>query len=478
MKIPNIFDIKIYSEPVKINSLISKARVRIFYKGLNRNRTFISEEVADKLVNSLPYVPVKGIFDIYSDDFGDHGSKRQEGRAYGVVPGPDDMNFAWEEHEDDDGETRTYACVDVYLWTGLYEEASQIIDHPQSMELNAETIDGHWVDKGPVKYFHFTNAEFLGLQALGTEVTPAFEGAGFYALMENNIPQVMEFMYNLLKGKEEDISSKEGGKNMDKLVFKLSHEAVFSALFDALNPKCNSEGGWQLEYAVGPTYDNYAIATDYNDGSTYRVYYTVTDGVVTLGNKEKVYIVDVTESEYNSLQTLKALNGGNYEKVNETFEAATAKAAKVDEFEAQLTAANTTIGEHTGTINTLTAEKTALEAEKVELNSSLEAEKATVASLTEEVGSLKEFKLTRETEAREAVIAKFTGKLDEEELKPFTEKLEEYSAEILEEKLAYTLFKKNESVANFNFVPNVGGAGTDMSGVEKLIQKHTQKEEK
>jgi hypothetical protein len=40
---------------------------------------------------------------------------------------PECNNFAWEQHLDEDGIERTYACTDVLLFTALYPEASDIV---------------------------------------------------------------------------------------------------------------------------------------------------------------------------------------------------------------------------------------------------------------------------------------------------------------------------------------------------------------
>src|SRR5574344_1885491 len=112
------FPVVIYGNLEKFNDTISKARVRIFYKGANRNGTYITDDFAKKLINSLPYSPVKGIYDEENQDFKDHGKARTEGRAYGVVANP--PNFSWENHLDNDNVEREYACADVLLWTGLY----------------------------------------------------------------------------------------------------------------------------------------------------------------------------------------------------------------------------------------------------------------------------------------------------------------------------------------------------------------------
>jgi hypothetical protein len=57
-------------------------------------------------------------------DFGGHNQDRNVAKIYGVVP--QDPHFAWEDHLDSDGVMRTYACTDVYLFTGRYDAAKLI----------------------------------------------------------------------------------------------------------------------------------------------------------------------------------------------------------------------------------------------------------------------------------------------------------------------------------------------------------------
>jgi hypothetical protein len=116
------FPVTIYENLEKVSPVLSKARCRIFYKGENRNATFITDEFAEKLISTLPYTPVKGIYDEYEEDFSDHGDKRDLGRIYGIVP--EKTNFAWEKHLDEDGVEREYACCDVLIFSALYAEAS------------------------------------------------------------------------------------------------------------------------------------------------------------------------------------------------------------------------------------------------------------------------------------------------------------------------------------------------------------------
>lgn len=55
------------------NPLISKCEIKVLYIGQNRNGSFISEEVATKIANSLPGTPIVGCYKTEKDDFGGHG---------------------------------------------------------------------------------------------------------------------------------------------------------------------------------------------------------------------------------------------------------------------------------------------------------------------------------------------------------------------------------------------------------------------
>ena len=57
------FPIALYGKVEKYNEVLSKTRCRIFYKKLNRNGTYITDEFAEKLIKTLPYTPVKVIYD-------------------------------------------------------------------------------------------------------------------------------------------------------------------------------------------------------------------------------------------------------------------------------------------------------------------------------------------------------------------------------------------------------------------------------
>lgn len=417
------FPVSVYGKLEKYNDVLSKGRCRIFYKYGNRNGTYITDEFSEKLLSTIAYAPVKGIYEY--DDFTDHGARRSEGRIYGIVP--ENPHLQWEEHEDEDGVVRTYACVDVLIFTALYKEASDIIGKAQSMELYEPSLQYHREIIHGQQYIVFDEGCFLGLQVLGKDVEPCFEGAAFFQLQEN-IEEVVKKIQEI-----EMTYSKGGQKEMPQMNFKLSDSQKINALWSLLNPNYTEEGNWTIDYAICDVYDEYALAYSYENAQYERIYYTKNDETdsVALGEKVRVYVVDVTEKEKTTLDTLRDLNGGTYELVNENLEHAQENAEKISGFELKVT-------ELENNIATLNTEKSAVQ-------SSYELEHQKVESLTAENEGLKQYKLSIEAEQKNAVFTEYKDKLSEEILDTYREKAAEYSVADLDKELAYELKKTNFS---------------------------------
>lgn len=417
------FPVSVYGKLEKYNDVLSKGRCRIFYKYGNRNGTYITDEFSEKLLSTIAYAPVKGIYEY--DDFTDHGARRSEGRIYGIVP--ENPHLQWEEHEDEDGVARAYACVDVLIFTALYKEASDIIGKAQSMELYEPSLQYHREIIHGQQYIVFDEGCFLGLQVLGKDVEPCFEGAAFFQLQEN-IEEVVKKIQEI-----EMTYSKGGQKEMPQMNFKLSDSQKFDALWSLLNPNYTEEGNWTIDYAICDVYDEYALAYSYENAQYERVYYTKNDETdsVALGEKVRVYVVDVTEKEKTTLDTLRDLNGGTYELVNENLEHAQENAERISGFELKVT-------ELENNIATLNTEKSAVQ-------SSYELEHQKVESLTAENEGLKQYKLSIEAEQKNAVFTEYKDKLSEEILDTYREKAAEYSVADLDKELAYELKKTNFS---------------------------------
>ena len=446
------FPVTIYGNLKELNPVLSKARCRIFYKYENRNGTYITDEFAQKLISSLPYTPVKGIYDNFDEDYTDHGLKRDLGRIYGIVP--ENPNFSWEKHLDEDEIEREYACCDVYIFTALYEEASQIVGKSQSMELYQPSIKGDWAIINGKKLFKFEDGCFLGLQILGDDVEPCFEGAAFFTFyndLKNAIKKLEK--YSL------DSNIKGGKSEMTKLNFKLSDSQKHDAIWVLLNDKYTEENNWEIAYTILDIYDDYALVYSYEAGSYERVYYTKNDETdsIELGARKKCYVIDVTEEEKTALDALRAFNGGTYEKIDENIQ-------EIDTIKQQNSEFSTKIEELNNTVSTLTTERDT----SVENYNNAQAQ---ISTLTNELETLKDYKNSVETQEKEQVIASYSELLNNEILDSYKSKISEYSsATELDKELAYELKKTNLEV--FTKTPQYLPKDTPNTGIEAILAKY------
>lgn len=443
------FPVTVYGNLEKYNDVTSKARCRIFYKYGNRNGTYITDEFAEKLLSTIAYAPVKGIFEY--DDYTDHGTRRSEGRIYGIVP--ENYHLTWEAHVDEDGVERTYACVDVIIFTALYKEANDIVGKSQSMELYEPSIQYHKQIIDGQQYIVFDDGCFLGLQVLGDEVEPCFEGAAFFSLREN-IEQAISKIQELA-----NTFTKKGGKEEVKVNFKLSDNDKYEQIFNLLNTNFNEEGNWTITYGIGEIYDDYALVYNLETKEVFRAYYQKGEDTVTLGDMKKVYIIDVTEEEKVTVDTLRRLNGETYEKVEPVLESAKENFEKISELEDKKV-------ELENSVSTLNTEKSALE-EKFNLS---QGENET---LKNEIEALKSYKLGIEKEQKESVLSEYENQLSDEILNSYKEKINEYSVIDLDKELAYELKKAN--ISAFTKQPEqkfVQKDGIVKTGLDEILNKY------
>lgn len=237
-----------------------------------------------------------------------------------------------------------------------------------------------------------------------------------------------------------------------KVNFKLSDAQKHDGLFSLLNDCYNEENGWVITYAICDVYDEYAVCYNYEQQQFERVYYTKDDATdsLSLGDRVRCFIVDVTEKEKIALDALQALNGGNFELVNENYE-------KIAEYEQK--------------IEELEAEKATFQQEMSEVSQSLEETKQTLASLQEENNALNSYKKEIETAEKEKVIESYANLLSEEVLDSFKEKIDEYTAVELDKELAYSLKQTNFSAfqkEEFKMIPK----DNPLTGIEAILSKY------
>lgn len=440
IKTPFDFEVNLYGDLVPYTDTISRCRCRIFYKYGNRNGSYITDEFAEQLVKTLPYAPVKGIYDDIDEDYTDHGKHRSLGKIYGIVPV--DNHFEWENHLDEDGVERVYACSDVLVYTALYKEAKEIINKPQSMEIYPDTAEGDWKTIEGQQYYVFTKGSFLGLQILGKETLPCFEGAAFYSLYEQfekiftEINKYNEFLSYNVKGQE--------GNTQMTINFATTLGNFFD-LWYSLNTNFTEEGNWTINYEIVDIQDNFALVKNLETNNFERVSFSVNevestseDGEITKTQEfsaeapvvaESYKIVDATDYIARAVE---AFGVESFDNFTEILEKATEMKNKISEFESKIV-------EKDEMISTLQTERDNLQA-------SNEAQSTQLNDLTTENNELKAFKLEVETQKKETVIAKYAARLDPEIIDQFKEKMADYTLEGLDKELAYALVTNDASL--------------------------------
>ena len=221
-------------QPLDINPLMSSCEIKVLYIGENRNRSYISKDVAAEMAKTLRGAPIVGYYKENKQDFADHGQQMiidDEGihfnsltRPYGFVAPDAKVWFQKFEDKDQFGNSieREYLMTTGYLWTGQYEQAKTALEtggRPQSMELDEETLQGRWApnNKNNLEFFIINDAIFTKLCILGEDVEPCFEGASvttpevsrnFSKSVDDNFKRTLFQMINELR------DALKGGKEM------------------------------------------------------------------------------------------------------------------------------------------------------------------------------------------------------------------------------------------------------------------------
>lgn len=463
--VPTAFEVIPYGEISSVTPLISRTRVRIYYLGRNRNYTYITEEMSDKLVASLPYTPIVGTYSREEQDFLSHQFDREEARIYGLVP--ENPNVTWEEHEDEDGIVRNYLCCDVYLYTGRYEAANLIPGHPQSMELNSNSIQGYWKFFDNEEYFVFTNAFFDGLCVLGTRVEPCFEGAAFFSKQDfEKENAVISLLEKYVQSKTNKIGEYSiiGGTQMDEEKVITSVEEI-----EEETPVEESEVEEKELEEVEPEAgeEKEEIADEFEDNEQASANDLETAGVGTQadelageegkeGNLPDAINGEPAEKSLFEPEFLPDARNGEEGRA-EPFDDAVMNILESGEPEEQEVSASNSLN---------------YEAQILELQGQISTFETEISNLRSEVAEYKAkceaYELAeheRLSSARESKLAEYEAILSEVAYEDIKEKLDTYSSiEDLEKDILYTLNKEKPLVNRQDSVGSYSTIGTQQQG--------------
>ena len=427
-------------QPLDMNPLMSKCEIKVLYVGQNRNHSFITKEVATDMAKTLRGAPIVGYYKDEKEDFRDHGDKviiedgeikfECQTKPYGFVS--PDAKVWFKEFEDTDEfgnvETREYLMTTGYLWTGQYEEVQKVVEEgrPQSMELDGDTLDGHWAEdqNSGIDFFIINDAIFSKLCILGDDVEPCFEGSSVTApQVSSSFTAVDDSFKNTLFSMLEELKfALKGGTEMSKVDEKTT-DTQFAK--DEEEKKNTS------------TDESKEVDTKGKDEE---------DTKEEESNEEK----KEEEDKKASTKHAKEDEEEEYSKEDEEEEKAAdedeedKKEDKEDDEEAVKKSAKTDDEEKKSEDDSEEEKDDEEEDKKFAL---LEEE---VSKLREENKALLEFKNKVERKEKEALIEQFSVILAEEDLKDVKENIDTYSYSDIESKLSVTCVRKKVSFDSLN----------------------------
>lgn len=411
------------------NPLISQCEIKVLYVGENRNGSYITEEVAKDMANSLPGTPIVAAFIPDKKDFGDHGHvvTIEDGEVkfscktqpYGFVAPDAKVWFKNFVDTDEFGvETeRKYLMTNGYLWTGQYPEIQKALDEglPQSMELDEKSLDGHWAknrDSG-IEFFIINDATFSKLCILGSDVEPCFEGASVtdkqVSKEFSKDPHFMNTLFTMMNELKDALQNSEGGSDMPNEELDFEEQKKPAEEISVIEESGNSEedadtAGEPAAQADGVAEASLAEGAVEEDAS---------DEEFACG-KKKQYVDDEDEDEFACGKKKQYADDEPAEESEVEDEKKPAADHSLEDVEAEFAA----------------------------VKAELETTKSLLDAANAELISLREFKLGIENQQKDALIAKYHMLSDEDKAEIVAHK-EEYSLEQIEAKLALMYVEKN-----------------------------------
>ena len=448
-------------EPSEFSPLISKCQIKVCWVGDdgNRNDSLISKQVARDAAPSLRGAAIVGYYDAVKEDFEQHNKLievrdnriviSENTRPYGFVDLNAKVWFQW--FLDDDGVQREYMVTEGWLWTGQYPECQRVITkgNGQSMELDENLTQGAWsnLNNSGRKLFIINETVISKLCILGEDVEPCFEGANITNTQFSFNPNFAQELYSLMKDIKEILS--KGGKQPMYNVYAVEiggelWRNIYSYLVEKypvedapFTSKYNVEG----VYADGEEQKFFTICTEEN--KYLRFNFEFADGIFAV--EEPIELGEdfqpqetaqfSTEAVNEFITNFIAENQGKSEQDNQPKIEKPMKEEKPAEESTEEPAAPAysldEIPEYQQALARITELENDYSAKEEEVNTL----NSTIATLNEELASLREFKNTADRKEKQAMIDGFYM-LSEEDKKDVVEHIDEYSLDDIESRLS------------------------------------------
>lgn len=448
------------------NENFSRAKLKIFYKGLTGDKRLFTDSFSKKLIKTLPYQPVVSFYDEEKEDFIGH-SKEQA--IFGMVDPLSKIEFV----KEDDG--NTWAICEVVLMTqrpdSVGKIAEKIVGKAQSLELDPKTLKyvvNYTADK-KLKNIEFTDGQFIGLSVLGDEQAPAFTGSEFFSLAD--------FDSKMLKLKEYCLSNR-GEEDMDVTIQNFV-ELAWGEKCGMINKALSSKYD-EYCYYIKDIYDSFVVYAVYEEGENllYKATYFINEAeeaelgepvevrvVYEEKSKEKTQLEDSTVYENTQVDTSTNNDSLENSELNEA-----AKKEEEDPKEEKDPKEKNSKEE-----DSKDKEDPKENAEKDKKGDCTIIEKSNITTSTSAFIESERAELeTLRKEKKDRLIAEYQNDLPEEILKKYSDNLASYTVETLENELAKE-YRKVPKVQNQSqirvfqtFTPNERESNT----LEELVKKY------
>ena len=409
-QIPIYFDSVIIDSPFQGISEstpnIGRLKVRVFTKYGNRNGSYITEAVANQLIESATQgtTPVVGFFDPATQSWASHSGPTLA-NGYGYV---EDF-LGWEPFEDTDGVTREYAVFSVVLFTDYYEEAKKIFGQNQSMELDPFSIDGDWTMIEGQEYFVYTKAKMLGFCVIG-EHEPCFSVSSFFSknddIYKSQYEKFSSLLFDLKTQVEEAEKNNEGG---EQPMNEFENQEVVEQVE---NPQVQEEVQDTFEQAT--TEEEEVVETEVSAEETTFEEHSEEEAVQEQVSEEPSEF-EVLQTQFNELQE-------SYNQLQADYTAAQTRIEELEQFQASTS-----------------TELETLRSQNEELKTSLQS----YENLASEA----------ENQRKNELMQKYEKVMKEEEISDIKEKANDFSYDELESKLAIAFANKQMAGNEVKKVP-------------------------
>ena len=400
--IPIYFDNAVIMSPAEPigngSSGLNRLRVGVFTKYSNRNGSYITDTVANMMIDgtmSRP-TPVVGFFDPESKKWASHTGP-DLANAYGYVEGFE----GWKPFVDTDGVEREYAVFSVALFTNYFNEANFVVGQNQSMELDIHSIEGNWANIGDQEYFVYTKAEIMGLCIIGDH-EPCFSVSSFFSKNDDAYKSQYDKFSSLLadlKAKVEEAENQpiEGGEH-------------------------------QMENEMNPEVNEPTPAQEFEAPAEEPVNQEPEAPVAEEPAAEEPAV------EQEPVQEEPAAEPAAEEPEGEKGEEPAAEEPAAD-FEAQIT-------ELQNQLNEMTTNYENAQTRIAELEAQITSASETETNLRNEIATYEAERARLEVEKKNALIERYENNLTDDELEDVRNHVAEYSYNEIESKLAITFANK------------------------------------